>query len=109
MRRMWTFCIMLCALVFSPMAVYALDLDTARANGQVIELHTGYLKAGAGASSSALTLVQQVNAKRKALYQDVASRDGVPLSDVEQIFGDKIFAKGQPGVYERIDGTQIRK
>lgn len=87
----------------------ALELDAARAAGQVVELHNGYLAAGDGAGAEAQSLVASVNAKRKAYYQSVASQQGVSLADVETIFGDKIFQKGQPGVYQRIDGSRVRK
>lgn len=87
----------------------ALELDAARADGQVIELHNGYLAPGDGASSAAQALVAEVNAKRRAYYEDVAAQQGVSLSDVELIFGEQIFEKAQPGIYQRIDGSRVRQ
>ena len=46
---------------------------------------------------SVKALVSDVNAKRKARYQQIADQQGVPLSEVEKVGGAAALEKTQPG------------
>ena len=46
-------------------------------------------------------LVNEVNAKRKAGYQQIAAKQGVPLSEVEKVGGNTAYEKTLSGNYIR--------
>jgi len=46
-------------------------------------------------------LVNQVNAKRKAGYEKIAAKQGVPLSEVEKVGGNTAYEKTLKGNYVR--------
>lgn len=68
-------------------------LAKARASKAVVEQPNGYLKAVSGAKDIA-ALVDEVNAKRKEKYKEVAAQTpGVALQAVEQAAGAKLLEK----------------
>ena len=79
--------ILMLALSFN---LLALDLDSARSSGKVEEQADGYLKA---LDASAQTLVSDVNAKRKAHYEEVAKKTNVPVEEVAKAAALKIKEK----------------
>lgn len=88
---------------------WALDLQSAKAAGQVGEQPDGYLgivKNGPGVEE----VVQSINQQRRAAYQNIARKNGISLQAVEQLAGKKAIEKTPPGQYVMTpSGQWIRK
>jgi len=55
-------------------------------------------------------LVDDVNAKRKAGYQQIAAKQGTPVSEVEKVGGRTAIEKTLPGNYVRdLNGNWYKK
>ena len=89
-----------------PSRVLASDaLDSYRAQGVIAERYDGYVELrSASAPADASRLVDEVNAKRRALYQKRAAEQNVPVSEVGKIFAAKIFETAPGGTYFRQPG-----
>lgn len=88
----------------------ALTLDEARAQGLIGEQPNGYLGLVPGQSNAqASTLVEQINAKRRAAYQSVADSNGTSLSSVEALAGRKLIGRLQAGQWFQDPGGQWRR
>ncbi|CAA0079714.1 Uncharacterised protein [BD1-7 clade bacterium] len=85
-------------------AAYALDLDQAKADGLVGETPSGYLKA-VKASNEINALVTSINNKRMAQYKKVAMQNGLTLSQVEKLAGEKAIKRTRSGNYILRDGA----
>ncbi len=72
--------------------VYALDLQSARANGAVVEQSNGYIKA-AKQSPEVEALVADVNSKRRAEYQRIAKEKGSSVDAVAAVAAAEIAKK----------------
>lgn len=82
----------LCLL--ASLSVFAIDLDTAKADGLVGERADGYLGAVRGSASAEVrSLIDDINAKRKAQYQRIAAKNSIPLAEVEALAGKKTIEK----------------
>ena len=80
------------------MSAWALDLDDAKASGLVGETPSGYLAAVSTSPSAEVTaLVNDVNAKRKQQYSEIASKRNISLSAVEKLAAKKAYEKTLPG------------
>ncbi len=77
-------------LMSSP--AFALDLQSARKDGVVVEQQTGYIKA-AKPSPEVDALVADVNAKRKAEYERIAKEKGSKVEDVAAIAAQELLKK----------------
>ncbi len=86
----------------------ALDLQTAKAQGLVGETTTGYL-APVKATPEAQKLANNINAKRKQHYQQIAKRNKTPLNAVEQLAGKKAIEKTPSGQFININGSWQKK
>ncbi|MDH5181851.1 MAG: YdbL family protein [Gammaproteobacteria bacterium] len=81
-------------------SAWAIDLQTAKAQGLVGEQPDGYLglvSANAGADVKAM--MDDINSKRKALYQGIAQSNKTKLSVVENLAGAKAINKTPAGQY----------
>ncbi len=87
---------------------FALDLQTAKAQGLVGETATGYL-APIKATPEVQQLVNTINSKRKKAYQQIAQRNGTQLSAVEQLAGQKAIEKTPPGQFVNSNGSWQKK
>lgn len=76
-------------LTLFAMPASALDLGQARAQGLVKETPSGYIVA-VKPSGEVNSLVNKINAGRKAEYQRIAKKNGTPLSTVEQLAGKRL-------------------
>jgi uncharacterized protein YdbL (DUF1318 family) len=75
-------------------------LDDARAAGQIGERPDGYVGAvSANAPANIKSLVQSTNAKRLAVYTDIAQKQGVPVEQVGALTAEKLIAKLPGGWY----------
>ena len=80
--------------------VFALSLDEAKSSGLVGERTTGYLGIVTSSPDAELkNLVNRINEKRRALYQQRASKAGVTLDIMEMRIGQRLQEKAAPGEY----------
>jgi len=85
---------------------HALDLTGAKDSGLIGESHDGYL-APVVASAEVNRLVAEINSKRKAHYNKIASKNGISLEAVEVRAGQKAIEKSDSGAYiNRGDGWE---
>ncbi len=90
---------------------FSLDLDSAKAGGLVGEQPNGYLAPVGSATPAVTALVNDINAKRKAAYTDIAQRNGTALDAVEQLAGKKAIEKTPTGQYVKLpsgEWTQVK-
>ncbi len=101
--------LVLALAVFAAMggAAHAQSLDALRASGAVGESFDGFLVAR---DSSAQSYVDQVNAQRRKIYGQRAAAQGVPASQVGQVFAQKIMGDVAPGTWLlKPDGSWAQK
>lgn len=85
----------------------AQSLDQLRASGAVGERYDGYAEA---LQSGAAGVVQQVNAKRRQIYQQTADKEGASVDQIGRIYARQIFAKAPPGTkFLRENGSWVTK
>ncbi|PIW31183.1 MAG: DUF1318 domain-containing protein [Rhodospirillales bacterium CG15_BIG_FIL_POST_REV_8_21_14_020_66_15] len=88
----------------------ALDLDGAKRQGLIGERPDGYLGVVAAGRADVRTLVNDINARRRAQYQSIAQKNGTSLAAVEQVVGQKLISRAAPGEYVMTPGGQwVRK
>jgi len=82
------------------LSALAATLDSAKAEGWIGEMPTGYLGlVRQDAPQDVKTLVADVNSKRKQRYQQIAKQQGAPLGDVEKVGGQTAIDMTAPGNY----------
>ena len=102
MKRTLLLCAFLVGLVSSN--VMALTLDEARTQGRV-----GYLVA-LKTDAETEKLVTDINAERKASYQQLAKQNNVSVDDIAKLAGQKLVERAKPGEYvQGINGKWVRK
>lgn len=98
------FCLL---LIVQP--AFAIDLQTAKSQGLVGELSSGYLAAVETPSADVKALITDVNVKRKAKYQEIATRNNITLKDVEELAGKKAIEKSKAGSFVKDGGSWKKK
>jgi uncharacterized protein YdbL (DUF1318 family) len=89
---------------------FALSLDEAKASGLVGERATGYLGIVTPTPSAELkTMVDEINRKRRAIYQRRASKAGVSLEIMELRTGQRLQQMTPPGQYIQDGNGQWRR
>ena len=107
MKRNLMLCFVINAL-FNASAM-ALTLDDARTQGRVGETFYGYLVA-LKTDAETEKLVTDINAERKASYQQLAKQNNVSVDDIAKLAGQKLVARAKPGEYvQGINGKWVRK
>lgn len=101
MTRFWSslFSLLAVAVIALPMMslpTAAQSLDALRSDGQVGERFDGLAVAR---DSSAAAFVKQVNAKRQAIYQEQAKKQGVSASQVGAVYAQEIMKKMPKGTW----------
>lgn len=76
-------------LLMGPVA--AASLDQAKASGQACEQTDGYLRAAAGAPGDIKSMVDNINAKRRAEYTKIANQNNVDVSVVGKLTAAKLI------------------
>lgn len=101
--------VLLC-LGMLPVTAFALDLQEAKAQLLVGESITGYVGIVKNAPGVA-ALVKDINAQRKASYEEIAQRNGISLANVEQLAAKKALEKTVSGQMVQLtpDGAWVRK
>ena len=98
MSELWKLLLVLALL--GPASALAVDLQQAKKDGLVGEQLNGYLGlVGANAPVEVRALIADVNAKRKARYQSIATQNSARLETVELLAGKKAIEKTRPGNY----------
>ncbi len=96
------------ALLLDPTGVVANPLDDAKTQGLIGEQADGYVGA-VGTDGRVQSLVNDINAKRKAKYEEIAKKRGAPADAVAQIAGQKLIERAPAGHYIRGDNGQWRQ
>ncbi|NTS77260.1 YdbL family protein [Catenovulum sp. SM1970] len=86
----------------------ALDIATAKSAGLVGETANGYL-ALVKEDSKAAQLIKEINAKRKATYQQLAKKNQLTLQQIEQMAGKKAQSKTSAGNFIQVNGKWQKK
>lgn len=85
-------------------------LDQPKADGMIGEQANGYLGlVRQDVPPDIKALVRDVNAKRKARYQSIAQKQGVPLSEVEKVGGTTAIDRTLRGNYIKDSSGRWRK
>jgi len=93
----------------SPSAMAA-SLDEYRAQGVIAERFDGFVEVRGSGPADATALVNEVNAKRRALYGERAAAQGVSAEEVGKIYAAQILESAPVGTYFRkSDGSYVRK
>ncbi len=78
----------------------ALDLDSARAQGLIGEQSDGYVGAVSSSPSAEVrNLVSDVNAKRRAAYEDIARKNGTAVAAVAALAGQRLLERAPAGTW----------
>lgn len=90
---------------------HALSLDDAKSQGLVGERSTGYLGIVTGSPSADVKqLVNEINAKRRSLYQQKAQKAGVSTEIMELRTGERLLQMAPAGEYiQDANGRWVRK
>lgn len=96
--------VMISALIIS-VAAMAMDLGDAKNMGLVGEQPNGYLGLVSLNNAEAAAVVVDINAKRKAKYQEIANKQNTQLVNIERIAGEKLVNKAQSEGEFYMDGT----
>ncbi|NVK19521.1 MAG: YdbL family protein [Methylocystaceae bacterium] len=93
--------------LFDISAGHAQSLDALRANGQIGEAFDGYARARDG---SVQGTVQQINAKRREIYQQRAAQQGVSVDQVSKVYAKQILSKAPAGTwFLQPNGSWVQK
>ena len=88
----------------------ASPLDDAKAAGQVGEQADGFLGLPPGAPSSARSLADQINAKRRVRYGEIAKKNGASPDAVAALAGKKLIDRTPAGQWMRgNDGKWVKR
>ena len=98
-----------CLLLSLSYAAWSIGLGEAKSRGLVGETPSGYLRAVGSQSSEVNQLVSRINAERKKVYQDIASKRGTSLKNVEALAGKKAIDKSARGEYVFVGGSWKKK
>lgn len=100
--------LLICLLSIS--VAMAGSLDQPKADGLIGEQANGYLGLiSQNVPADIKALVRDVNAKRKARYQSIAGKQGVPLSKVEKVGGTTAMDRTLRGNYIKDNSGRWRK
>ena len=83
-------------------------LGEAKASGRLGEMPNGYLGVVED-NGQAAEIARLINQARRAEYQRLAEQNGIKLTDVEAIAGQKALDKTPPGQYIQYQGQWRRK
>ncbi|WJG10686.1 YdbL family protein [Aliiglaciecola sp. LCG003] len=99
--------IVMASLLFSH-SVLAVELSSAKQGGLVGEQDNGYLGVVVE-RPDILALVNDINEKRKAKYEELARDNNITVAQVEKLAAKKAFEKTESGHYVKVDGKWLKK
>ena len=98
---------LLLGVLWLPWPSWALTLDEAKTQGVVGEQPNGYLGVvQPGGSAEVQALVNDVNQKRRQMYEDIARRNSTKLEAVETLAGKTAIDNTRPGNFVRSPSGQ---
>jgi uncharacterized protein len=102
---------LLLGVLWLPLSGWGLTLEEAKTQGVVGEQPDGYLGVvQSGASADVQALVNDVNQKRRQMYEDIARRNSTKLEAVEMLAGKTAIDNTRPGNFVRSpSGQWVRK
>ena len=101
---------LLLGVLWLPWPSWALTLEEAKTQGVVGEQPDGYLGVvQPGASAEVQALVNDVNQKRRQMYEEIARRNSTPLDAVEMLAGKTAIDNTRPGNFVRSPSGQWLK
>lgn len=112
MRPIKSILVALAFLLGLTSAAFAMDLDSAKAQGLVGEQLNGYVGlVTTSPSHDVQVLVDDINARRRAAYEKVAAQtQGASLSDVEKLAAAKLIARTPSGqMVQDASGRWVKK
>lgn len=80
-----------CVLFVITSQAWALNLQEAKSNGLVKETATGYLVVVDAGQKEAVSLVKDINVKRKSRYKEIANRNNISVRSVEMQAAKKLM------------------
>ncbi len=103
--------VVLAGLWAAPPAAAQQALDSYRTSGVIAERYDGYVELrGSAAPADARTLVESVNAQRRAIYARRAEETNVAVEEVGKLYATKITETAPPGTYFlQPGGNYVRK
>ena len=105
-RLMTILAVSLTMIAAGASSAWSADIRTSKAAGQIGEQLSGYLGVVGSAPGDVRSLVQNINQKRKAAYQNIARKNGTSLQAVEQLAGKKAINKTPSGQFIRSSSGQ---
>jgi len=94
-RRTFLACLLFLCI---PITTHADALDDAKRALQIGEQGDGYIGAvKPGSSAELLTLINEINSKRRARYTQIAGKNNISLHDVEVLAAKKTLSRTQTG------------
>lgn len=85
--------VLITACLFS-LSSWALDIDTAKAQGMIGERLDGYLGLVVN-NADAEVLIKSINTQRRQKYREISINRGAELRDIEKLAGAKLVEKAQ--------------
>ena len=98
---------LLLGVLWLPLPSWGLTLEEAKTQGVVGEQANGYLGiVQPGASAEVQALVNDVNQKRRHMYEEIARRNSTKLGAVEMLAGKTAIDHTRPGNFVRSPSGQ---
>jgi len=98
---------LLLGVLWLPLPSWGLTLEEAKIQGMVGEQPDGYLGVvQPGASAEVQAVVNDVNQKRRHMYEDIARRNSTKLDAVEVLAGKTAIDNNRPGNFVRSPSGQ---
>jgi uncharacterized protein len=98
---------LLLGVLWLPLPGWGLTLEEAKTQGVVGEQPNGYLGVvQPGATAEVQALVNDVNQKRRQMYEDIARRNSTKLEAVEMLAGKTALDNTRPGNFVRSPSGQ---
>jgi uncharacterized protein len=93
-------------LLCGAVAAHAIDLNEAKRTGLVGETTEGYVDlVNPAAPAEVRSLVDDVNARRRAEYERIARNNGISREEVEVLAAIKAIERTEAGGWVRVDGV----
>ena len=86
-------------LAFNAPAATAQSLDALRASGAIGERYDGYVEVRDSGAAGAQSVANEINAKRRSLYEQRAASQGVKPEDVGRVYANQIKQKAPGGTW----------
>jgi len=104
-----TFVLFITLLFASTGSAFALDLETARAEGLIGEVDNGYIAIPPKAGDKAAELVKTVNEQRLEVYTDIAKKNGISVEATGQRTFEKRYPDFPAGTWVKMKGEWSQK